>query len=194
MAPAREFVHSLADSRHRGLPPIGLRLRIPDSIETTPLDATALAHGGVLAGIERGNDGRWLGAVEIDVFAAGLMIDRERALERLARDAADAMIEPPATGEVVSCHRLELDSGPSGCRVEVALSRDVGAGRYVTVLALAAADLSVSGGVLLVARMLRDSWPALDELLGTLRIFGRGGETNQNVDEVRLNLPMLGRK
>lgn len=133
-------------------------------------------------------EGRTIGELEVEVFEAALVIDREGILEEKAHLAAGA-----ERGRVTPPVRVSLP-GASGYRAEVQLVRATGAPRpelpYVYVFAVAPHDLGVDGGVLITVRCATPDWPAADSILRTLRVLGRHGTTAN--DGEALALPLVG--
>lgn len=128
----------------RGSPPIGF------VVETGALEVTPLP-GRVRCAEPR------IGELEVAVFAAALIIDRDGILAAKASAAAAGSAPVP----------VELP-GASGYRAEtIALAEPL---RYVLVFALAPDD-AIDGGVLVTIRSAQPEWPAADELLASLRIL-----------------------
>jgi hypothetical protein len=170
-------------SRQRGLAAIGLELDNPAAIELEPV-----ATGPTVVRAHERRDGRTIGELEVEVFKAALVIDREGILEEKAHLAADA-----ERGRVTPPVRVSLP-GASGYRAEVQLVRATGAPGpelpYVYVFAVAPHDLGVDGGVLITVRCAAPDWPAADSLLRTLRVLGRHGTTAN--DDAPPSLPLIG--
>lgn len=170
-------------SRQRGLAAIGLELDNPAAIELEPV-----ATGATVVRAHERRDGRTIGELEVEVFKAALVIDREGILEEKAHRAADA-----ERGRVTPPVRVSLP-GASGYRAEVQLVRATDAPRpelpYVYVFAVAPHDLGVDGGVLITVRCATPDWPAADSILRTLKVLGRDGRTAN--DDEPLALPMIG--
>jgi hypothetical protein len=180
----REFQQQPSDSRRLGLPPIGFRLRAPERMVIE--HASGLAGAPVVCS-EVGPDGRVLGEVEIAVFGAGLIIDRDGVLERIATDAADDVAA--AGGQVTHVMPVTLDSGVSGFRAEVELRGDATLPHQV-IYALASRDLAVCGGILVTLRAAQPGWPAGDAVLDSIRVLTRDGAQNDQA----LALPVVGRR
>ena len=164
-------------SRQRGLPAIGLELDNPAAIELEPV-----ATGATVVRAHERRDGKTIGELEVEVFKAALVIDREGILEEKAHLAADA-----EHGRVTPPVRVSLP-GASGYRAEVQLVRSKLP--YVYVFAVAPHDLGVDGGVLITVRCAAPDWPAADSILRTLKVLGRHGTTAN--DDEPLALPMIG--
>ncbi|HEX7842981.1 MAG TPA: hypothetical protein VF469_36160 [Kofleriaceae bacterium] len=128
--------------------------------------------------------GRTLGEIEISVFAAALIIDRdgilaEKACEVLGREAT-LRGEPTAVAV-----RLP---GAAGFRAD-AVQNTALPYRYVFALA---PDEVVDGGVLITIRCASPDWPAADQMLRSLRVLTRSGRvaTHAEFDEGPL-LPVV---
>lgn len=114
-----------------------------------------------------------LGEIEISVFRAALVIDRDGILEEKVRHA---IVDEVAGGaEVLEPMPVEI-SGASGWRVDAEYRR--GTERpslpYIYVFALASDDLGVDAGVLVTVRSASPEWPAADQIVQSLKIFTRG--------------------
>ncbi len=123
---------------------------------TTDLE---VSHGKTLRCCEH-RDGKLIGELSIEVFAAPLIIDRDGILETKASEptgsAAVAFALPGVTG-----YRAEtIDRG--------------GPLPHRHVLAIAPED-GVDGGLLITMRCAAPEWPRADELLRSLRLLTRGG-------------------
>jgi hypothetical protein len=128
----------------RGVPPIGF------VVETGALEITPLP-GRVRCAEPR------IGELEVAVFAAALIIDRDGILAAKASEAARGAVPMP----------IELP-GASGYRAEaIVLDAPL---RYLLVFALAHDD-AIDGGVLVTVRSAQPELPAADELLASLRIL-----------------------
>lgn len=80
---SRAFRLAPTSSRQRGLPSIGFEMSAPGEIEMTPLGK----GGEIVRCRERRPDGKTVGELEVEVFSAALIIDRDGILPR-ARSAA----------------------------------------------------------------------------------------------------------
>ena len=177
----REYRQQPSDSRKLGLPPIGFRLRAPERVAIAPASGV---EGAPVVCREVGPDERVVGEVEVAVFGAGLIIDRDGVLERIATEAAE-----DAGGKVTGVMPVQLDSGVSGYRAEV----ELGAAAelpYQAIYALASRDLAVCGGVLVILRAALPAWPAGDVVLSSLRVLTRDGAQNDQA----LAMPIVGRR
>jgi hypothetical protein len=180
----REYRQQPSDSRKLGLPPIGFRLRAPERVTIAPASGV---EGAPVVGREAGPDERVVGEVEVAVFGAGLIIDRDGVLERIATEAAEETAS--AGGKVTGVMPVELDSGVSGYRAEVELGATA-ALPYQAIYALASRDLAVCGGILVTIRAALPAWPAGDVVLDSIRILTRDGAQNDQA----LALPVVGRR
>jgi hypothetical protein len=151
----------------RGRPLIGFQLEVPREIE--------LREGAVLTCREGGQDGRTLGELEVGVFAAPLIIDRDGILAEKAREGIGREVRGGAEPAVVA---VTLP-GASGVRAEAVQRAPL---PYVYVFAVAPHDLGVDGGLLVTIRSARPDWPAGDHILRSLRILTRSGLAPANDD------------
>ena len=117
------------------------------------------------------------GEVEISIFKAALVIDRDGILEEKARHE---MADPVAEGATVLEPVPVSLEGASGWRVDAEYPR----GRpsrpalpYVFVFALASEDLGVDAGVLVTVRSATQEWPLADAILRSLKILARRSPT-----------------
>lgn len=138
---------------------IGFQLDVPREVE--------LRDGPVLKCREMLQGGRTLGEIEVSVFAAALIIDRdgalaEKACEALGREAV--LRGDPAAVAV----RLP---GSAGFRADAVQNTPLPY-RYVFALA---PDEVVDGGVLITIRCASPDWPAADHMLRSLRVLTRSG-------------------
>lgn len=182
---ARAYRLAPTASRQRGLPAIGFEMMAPSEIEMTPLGK----DGAVLRFRERRADGKTVGELEVAVFSAPLIIDRDGILEEKARDVA----RDTANANVSATVAVVLP-GASGYRADVELR---GAVRpplpYVHVFAFAPRD-GIDGGVLVTVRSATPDWPAAEAILGSLRILTRHGTAAANDDgELTALLPVVAR-
>jgi hypothetical protein len=120
------------------------------------------------------------GEIDIEVFQAALVIDRDGILEEKIRTAVDAVVAAEPGARVLETIPVEL-AGASGYRCDVELMRPPGTPRperpYVLVFALAPSDLGVDGGVLVSVRCATAEWPVTDHILASLRILTRRSAT-----------------
>ena len=159
---------------------IGFQLEVPREVE--------LREGATLKCREVLQGGRTLGELEVSVFGAALVIDRDGILAEKACD--------------VLGHEVSVRGGPTA--VPVMLPGGAGfradavtntALPYRFVFAIAAADLGVDGGVLVVIRCASPDWPAADHMLRSLRLLTRSGRimAQEDVDDAPL-LPVVTRR
>lgn len=146
---------------------IGFQLEVPRELE--------MREGATLKCREVLQGGRTLGELEVSVFAAALVIDRdgilsEKACEVLGREA-NVRGGPIAVPVALP--------GASGFRAEAVQNTAL---PYRYVFAIAPPDLGVDGGVLIVIRCASPDWPAADHMLRSLRILTRTGRVETNVD------------
>jgi hypothetical protein len=182
---ARAYRLAPTASRQRGLPSIGFEMTAPGEVEMTPLGK----GGTVLRCRERRADGKTVGELEVEVFSAALIIDRDGILEEKARDVAQ-----DAAHAAVSATVAVSLPGASGYRADVELR---GISRpalpYVHVFAFAPPD-GIDGGVLVTVRSATADWPAAEAILASLRILTRHGTAPANDDsELTPLLPVVAR-
>lgn len=168
---ARPYRLPPAASRQRGLPAIGVEMEAPAEVELTPVGKGA----SIVRCCERGVDGRTVGELEVSLFAAALIIDRDGILEEKARDIA----QDTARTAVSATFAVTLPNA-SGYRADVEVR---GAERpplpYVHAFAMAPED-GVDGGVIVTVRSARPDWPAADAILRSLKILTRHGTAPAN--------------
>ncbi|HET9626014.1 MAG TPA: hypothetical protein VFP84_31855 [Kofleriaceae bacterium] len=150
--------------RSRGRPALGFQMEVPDALE--------LHDGAVVTCREVRGDGRVVGELEIAVFAAALLIDRDGILAEKAR----ATLGVRSAGDPIAV-RLP---GASGFRTEAVASTRL---PYVYAFALAPSDLGVDGGLAITVRSARPDWPAAEQLLGSLRLLRRNGTVDDSADD-----------
>jgi hypothetical protein len=156
---------------------IGFQLEVPREVEL--LEGPTWKCREVLAG------GRTRGELEISLFAAALVIDRdgilgEKACELLAREAT---VRHGPTAVAVAL------PGASGFRADAVISATL---PYRFAFAIAPPDLGVDGGVAIVVRCASPDWSAGDHMLRSLRVLTRTGRiaTQVEVDDGPL-LPVV---
>ncbi len=175
------YRHALAASRQRGLPSIGLELTAPSGVELTPV----VEGVAVIRCRERRADGKTLGELEVSMFSAALIIDRDGILEEKARAVAEAADH---AGRVEGTVAVSLP-GASGYRADVEPTRS--ALPYIHVFAMAPHDLRVDGGVVVIVRSAQPEWPAAELMLGSLRFLTRHGNAQPANDDNRAHGPLL---
>jgi len=104
-------------------------------------------------------DGKLIGELSIEVFAAALIIDRDGILATKAGEATNTTAVAFALEGVTGYRAETVDRG--------------GALPYRHVLAIAPED-GVDGGILITMRCAAPEWPRADELLRSLRLLTRG--------------------
>lgn len=115
--------------------------------------------------------GALIGEIEISVFRAALVIDRDGILEEKVRHAI--VDEVAAGAHVLEPMPVEI-TGASGWRVDAQYRRGSASLPYVHVFALASDDLGVDAGVLVTVRSASPEWSAADQIVQSLKIFTRG--------------------
>lgn len=149
----------------RGRPMIGFQLEVPGVVE--------LREGAVLKLREVLQGGRTMGELEISVFAAALIIDRDGILAEKAREVLGREVTVRG-GPTAVAVRLP---GASGFRADAVQNTAL---PYRSVFAIAPQDLGVDGGVLVTIRCASPDWPAADHMLRSLRILTRNGMVAAN--------------
>jgi len=151
----------------QGRPMIGFQLEVPREIE--------LHEGPTLTCREVLHGGRTRGELEISLFAAALVIDRDGILAEKACE--------------VLGHEAAVRGGPTAVAVALPGAGGYRAGAVVNgplpyrhAFAIAPADLGVDGGVAIVVRCATPDWPAADQLLRSLRILSRTGRIATQVE------------
>jgi len=163
---------------------IGFQIETPEEVEVQP--------GEVVRCFERKGD-ETIGELEVSVFHAALVIDRDGILEEKVHDAIARAAEPGA--RVLPTIPVALP-GASGFRADVEFVRPMGTPRpplpYVYVFAMAPKDLALDGGLVVTVRCASPEWPAADAILRSLRILSRRGVTANDSDDSRPLLPLVG--
>lgn len=175
-----------AASARRGLPSIGFSIDTPSDVELTPVG------GGdtVVRCSERRADGKPVGELEVAVFQAALVIDRDGILEDKVQGAANDVAEQGA--RVLAPIPVSLP-GASGFRADVELHSRVSL-PYVYVFAIAPHDLGVDGGVLVTVRCAAPEWAAADAILRSLRILTRHARSANDAGDAPPVFPLLARR
>ncbi|HEX5063764.1 MAG TPA: hypothetical protein VFV99_30505 [Kofleriaceae bacterium] len=166
---------------------IGFEIETPEQVEV-------IDHPGAgLVKCSERRDGKTVGELEVAVFHAALVIDRDGILEEKAASAIESAREPGA--RVSPAMPIALP-GASGYRAELEVVRPAGVAKaplpYVYVFAMAPHDLALDGGLIVTVRCASPEWPAADEILRSLRILSRGGKPAANDADVRSGLPLIG--
>ena len=151
---------------------VGFELATPREVEVAPA-------GEMLRCRERRGEVT-IGELEIEVFHAALVIDRDGILEEKVRERIEAAIA--AGAHVLEAVPFEL-ANASGYRVDAEYLR--GGARpalpYVYVFAIAPDDLGVDAGVVVTVRSASAQWPAADEILRSLRLLSRRSTSANDV-------------
>ena len=172
MAVRQAYRQLPAASRKRGLPFIGFELATED-LEVTPVnDGETLVRC-----VETRDDGKPVGEIDVTVFSAALVIDR------------DGILEAKASDNTGGAHALPVTlPGASGYFAE---AKGDAALPYRYVFAIAPHDLAVEGGVLVTVKSARPDWPAADRMLQSLRIITRHGTAPANDRAEVTHLPLV---
>jgi len=162
----------------KGRPSIGFQLEAPPGVE--------LREGAALQCREARSDGRVVGELEVSVFPAALVIDRDGILAEKAAAAMNglATLRRPVVPAPISL------PGANGFRAAAVCSAAL---PYIYSFAIAPSDLGVDGGVLITIRAAGPDWPAANHVLRSLRVLTRTGRvaTNCEADESPM-LPVVG--
>lgn len=147
---------------------VGFELAAPSDVELSP-------SAGALRCRER-RGGQTIGELEISVFHAALVIDRDGILEEKVREAIEAAIASGAY--VLEPVPVEL-AGASGYRIDAEYLRSSARPElpHVHVFAIAPDDLGVDAGVLVTVRSASPEWPAADAILRSLKLLCRRSAT-----------------
>jgi len=120
------------------------------------------------------------GELEVEVFQAALVIDRDGILEEKLQSAINAVLASDFGARVLQTIPIELP-GASGYRADVELVRPMGAVRperpYMIVFAVAPLDFGIDGGVIVRVRSATRDWEPAQHVLHSLRILTRRGAT-----------------
>ena len=171
MASAKAYRLLPTASQKRGLGPIGFEVVAGDDLECTPVPNGET----LLRCTEKREDGKPIGVLEVTVFRAALVIDR------------DGILESKASDHTGGAHAVPVSlPGASGYFAE---SRGDAQLPYRYVLAIAPHDLAIDGGLLVTIRSAQPDWPAADRLLQSLRIITRHGTAPAN--DVAGDAPIL---
>lgn len=155
--------------RLRGLPSIGFEI-VPGDLEVTP------SSGDARVQCRETRDGKPIGELEVTVFSAALVIDRDGILEAKASDGSGGAHASPVTLPGASGYFAET-------RGDAVLPY-----RYVFAIAH---DHAIDGGVLVTVRCARPDWPAAERVLQSLRILTRHGVAAANDGEATPILPLV---
>lgn len=186
-----------AATRYRQLPStgrsIGFELQTPSDVDVQPIESGEL----LVRCRERRPDGKTVGELEVSVFKAALLIDRDGILEEKASMVADDVAS--GAGARVSVAVPVTLPGASGYRADVEPARAATAPLpYVHVFAIASHDLGVDGGVIVTVRSAAPEWPAAEAIMKSLRILGRRSKTANDVQNDEASTmplpPILGKK
>jgi hypothetical protein len=164
----RAFQYAPAEKRRPGVTPVGFRLDVPEGVVIEPSDPKIIQ---LRATERRAASGRPLGELEIRVFAARLIMDRDGVMLDAARAAAEELFAPPRDGWLGAVGAMTLPAGEAW-RAEVRVTRDEH-GRlpplpYKTVYALAHPNAVVHAALLIVVAHAEADWPAGQAMLASL--------------------------
>jgi hypothetical protein len=166
--------------------------RIGFEIET-PIEVDVQTGSGQCVRCSERRDGKTIGELEVSVFHAALVIDRDGILEEKAASAIESVREPGA--RISPATPVSLP-GASGYRADLEVVRPMGDARpplpYVYVFAMAPHDLALDGGLVVTVRCASPEWPAAEAILRSLRILARGGKTANDSQDSAPLLPLIG--
>lgn len=145
----------------------------------TEVELTPIAAGASVLRCREHKDGKTVGELEVSMFAAALLIDRDGILEEKAREAAASSVD---AASIAGTFAISLP-GASGYRADVEPSRTYGL-PYIYVFAMAPHDLGIQGGIIVTVRSAEPEWPAADAILGSLRLLTRNGTAQPANDEI----------
>jgi len=146
---------------------LGFQLEVPPEVGE-------VEEGQVLKCRELRQGGSAAGELEISVFAAALIIDRDGLL---AERACDVLSSETAVRGRPATVAVSLP-GASGFRASTVRRADL---PYLHVLALAPADLGIDGGVVVTLRTATPDWAAAEHMLRSLRLLAYNGTPNGRV-------------
>jgi hypothetical protein len=147
---------------------------VPDGVRVVPTDPGGSQNGVVVRAEERRGD-RLVGELEIGVFSAGLVMDRDAVLAEMASAAADRALAPPGAGRLLSVGEVTLEGGLHGFRADVWRSRgDDGLAPACPYLALFALGGGALGGLFVVVRSAQSEWAAGNAIVSSLHLLGEG--------------------
>jgi hypothetical protein len=163
---------------------IGFEIETPSEVDVRP---------GEVVRVREQRDGKTVGELEVSVFHAALVIDRDGILEEKVAAVIESAREPGA--RVLPAMPMSLP-GASGYRADAEVRVPMGAPRpelpYTYVFALAPHDLALDGGLVVIVRCASPEWPAADAILRSLKILSRGGKPAANDADARTLLPLIG--
>jgi hypothetical protein len=164
----------------------GFELEAPEHTLVRPSDACAR--------VTEERDGTQAGELEVVMFEAALLIDRDGILQDKLDDAARSLGEPQL--RIGAPSAVELP-GCGGYRADAEIARRMGAPRpplpYIQLFALAAHDLRLNGGLVVTVRSASPHWPVADAVLGSLRMLDRAGKVAKGTSRGAA-LPIVGER
>jgi hypothetical protein len=165
---ARAFKYSPPSQKRLGVTPVGFRLDIPEGVVVQPSDPKIIQ---LRATETRAATGRPLGELEIRVFAARLIMDRDGVLLDAARALAEELYAAPRDGWLGATGTVELPAGEAW-RADVQVTRDerglIPILPYKSVYALGHPNAIVHAALLIVVQHAEATWLAGDEMLQSL--------------------------
>jgi hypothetical protein len=164
---------------------IGFEIETPSEVDVCPGDVVRVRE-------ER--DGKTIGELEVSVFHAALVIDRDGILEEKVASEIENAREPGT--RVLPAMPVSLP-GASGYRADLEVVRPMGTPRpelpYTYVFAMAPNDLALDGGLVVIVRCASPEWPAAESILRSLKILSRSGKPAANDGgDARAMLPLIG--
>jgi hypothetical protein len=165
---ARAFKYSPPTQKKLGVTPVGFRLDVPEGVAIEPSDSRFVQ---LRASERRASTGRLLGELEVRVFSARLIMDRDGVLLEAARALAEELFAPPRDGYLGATGLVTLPAGEAW-RADVQVTRDetghMPALPYKSVYALGHPNAIVHSALLIVVQHAEADWPAGDAMLHSL--------------------------
>ena len=119
----------------------------------------------------RGGSGKPIGELEIRVFAARMIMDRDGVLNEAAQALAEELFAAPRDGYLGATGSLTLPAGEA-FRADMTVTRDASGHMptfpYKSVLALGHPDFMIHAALLIVVQHAEADWPAGDAMLQSL--------------------------
>jgi hypothetical protein len=150
-------------------------MEVPREVRLAPVDPMASPAGRLMSASERRADGKIAGELEIAVFGAAIVIDREGILEETVTAAAEQATASPAEGRIVEIAHVTNAQGLDGYRADVVLTRDANGPAelpFVSFLALARDDAAAAAGALFIRVACASTpWPACAAMIESIAIL-----------------------
>jgi hypothetical protein len=150
-------------------------MEIPRDVRLVPIDPMASPVGRLVSASERRGDGKLLGELEIAVFGAAIVIDREGILEETVTAAAEHATTSAGQGRIIEIAHVTNAQGLDGYRADVELTRDANGVPelpFVSFLALAPDEAAAAAGALFIRLACASRpWPAGAAMLESIAIL-----------------------